>query len=221
MKNYLAAFLLLLALGPVGDCFGQATSTPPSPSEKTPLISRLSVERVKEIASARIRTNGFPVKASDPWSIALQINEKGYTWAAHLLLPDVPSPFLIYVDDATGNAEFLTPVIHGEQKLPAGADWLVKISDALTQTRFPIELETLMRTTHFAGAKATGGGVKANRALFLEYTIRDEDDAPARFEIRCYYSQNHMPSSPKMITAVELAYVDAKLNRYRLVRDPD
>lgn len=207
-----AAALLAAILG--GCTAAPVKSTKPS----APAVSttpRLSLERVREIAVARTRANGFDVKVSDPWTFALQFNDNERIWAAILWLPG-KTPFQLYINDATGEASFLAPEIHPDQRFAVGPDWLESVADVLSRTRYPIDLEEFMRAAHFAGAEFTMGGTTADGRPFLDYAMRRERDTPARFEVRCYYETPRGSSGPKIVTAAELSYTDAKVNRYLL-----
>lgn len=209
------AALLAMILG--GCASSPAPASKVSPVSTTP---HLSLDRVKEIAVARTRANGFTTEVTDPWSLALQFNGNERIWVALLFQPgkSVP-PFEVYVNDATGEANFLSPEVHGEQHFAADADWLEKIAGALAQVHYPIDLDDLIRTGHFAGAECSMGGSTPDGRLFLEYALRRESDLPARFVVTCYYTEPRGAAGPKMVTAAKLVYVDAKLNYYLLTPD--
>jgi hypothetical protein len=178
-----------------------------------------SPAQIKEIAAARVRDTGYDVNGTDPCQLALQIRPTGNVWVAMLLLPNGPSPFHLFIEDATGNAEYLAPIVKAEV-LPQGdnSDWLIKVDSVLKHARYPIELETLKRAAYFTDSEFSMGGSENGRT-FLDYTIRQDGHGPARFDLRCFVTEPEGDGGPKMVTAAEIAYWDAKVYRYRLVRD--
>ncbi len=215
----LASFVIGAAVcALIAGCAIAPTQSQQRPPNGGKVTSRLSVARVKEIAAARARANGFQVEASAPWTVALQVNEHGYLWVVTLVTQNGPAPYWLHVDDATGGAEFVMPIFQGQQKFAEDADWLIKVDESLKRSVYPIELESLMRAAHFATATPTGGGTTTDGRFFFDYTLREEKDIPARFEVRCYYTMPQGMAGPKIVIAADLAYVDAKTYRYLLVR---
>lgn len=212
-------FLALLCLLLCACTSAPRTASTAPAKEERPVSSRLSVQQVKEAAAAKARANGFEVSAAEPWSVALQVSEKGYNWSAHLIKDGVPSSYWLHIDDATGHAEFVMPMIKFEQRLQPNADWLFKIDDTLHKTIFPISLETLLRLPALAPAQPTGGGRSLDGRIYLEYTLKQEGPSPERIEVRFYHRPQSSPVDPIVVTSAELAYVDAAVYRYRLVRD--
>ena len=106
--RYLGPLIILTA---IGARLSAAELAGVFDQESRPVLTHLTVAQVKEIASARVQDTDFPVKASDPWQVALQIQPKGNVWVAMLILPKGQiSPFHIFVDDATGTAEYRAPI---------------------------------------------------------------------------------------------------------------
>lgn len=211
----LRAILLATAVSLASGC----ASLPSPVSVDRPLKSQLSPREVRQIATARAARNGFVVDKPDDWQVTLFFGEQGLKWTALVYPTPGRRSAWVEINDATRQAEFVAPEIHFEQKFAEGSDWLIKIDDALRQTTFPIELETLMKTAHFAGAECNGGGSTTDGRAFLEYRLRTDVAAPARFELRCYYREAPgVGPNPKMVTAAELAYIDARTFRYLLVR---
>jgi hypothetical protein len=64
------------------------------------------------------------------------------------------------------------------------------VSDAPKEIRFPVEIEVLMEAARVSDATPTGGGRTINNRLYFEYISREDDDSRARFEVRCYYSDD-------------------------------
>lgn len=198
---------------------GGCSSTSSLPNFEKPVVSRLTPQAVKQIATARAAQNGFRLNNADSWQVTLSVGDQGLKWIA-LSYPTPGSPAAwVEINDATSQAEFVAPEIRIEQKFAEDSDWLVQIDDALRKTTFPIEMEAFMRAAHFAGASLSGGGGTPDGRSYLEYTLRPDVAMPARFEIRCYYREDAGPGpNRKMATGAELAYVDAQTFRYLLVR---
>lgn len=214
-KLTLPTILWSLAAGFLAGC-----QTPIGQLESRPVSTRLSVDQVKQLAAARAQANGFTMPHDTPWATSLAVEKTGYVWAAHAVGPRL-QPFWIQIDDASSKAEFVMPTIHVEQKFPPGADWLIKVDKALREAKYPIPLEELMRTAHFADAIPMGGGGTRDGRAYLEYSLRWEDrSSPVRFDVRCYHL---IPKGvePIVVTSAEIAYIDANVYRYRLVRDMD
>lgn len=135
-----------------------------------------------------------------------------------LTIPGKASPgYWLMVDDLTGKADFVMPHIKANE-VPVASDWLSKVQQVLRRMRYPIQIEELLRQINSDGLEPSGGGTLQTGCMYLEYTIRREQDWPARFELRCYIETPKNWTEPKFVTAAEVAYIDEKLNRYRLDR---
>jgi hypothetical protein len=176
------------------------------------------VAQVKEIAAARARENGFVVTAAEPWTLALQIRAEGNVWVAQLMNSSGPSPYWLHIADATGKAEFVMPMVVAEQKRVEGADWLFKLDEALGKLSLPLKMEDVLRAVDLTGVASGMGGRAVDGRFFEDYTLRVDGELPARFELRCYYTLPEGWPGPRIVSSAELAYIDAKTCRYRLVR---
>jgi hypothetical protein len=195
------------------------TSTPSADSRGGGVLrSRLTLEKVKEIAAARVRENGFQVTASDPWTLSLRADERPYVWTVMLQVPGkAPPGYWLFVNDETGKADFVMPTVVRTSEPPAGSDWLVKVKEGIRQVKFPIRIEEFLRQVHATGIDSDSGGATLDGQVFLDYTLRKEKDSLARFELRCFVATPEGWTGPKIVTRAELSYIDATLNRYLLI----
>lgn len=200
-------------------CLTGCTSTPSDDSRGGGVLrSRLTLEKVKEIAAARARENGFQVSASDPWGLSLRASERPYVWTVMLQAPGkAPPGYWLLVDDETGKADFMMPSVVKTREPPAGSDWLVKVKEGIREVKFPIRIEEFLRQVHASGIDSDSGGATPDGQVFLDYTLRNEKDSLARFELRCFVETPEGWTGPKIVTRAELSYVDATLNRYLLI----
>lgn len=127
-----------------------------------------------------------------------------------------PPGFWLLVDDETGKADFVMPTVVRSPEPPAGSDWLVRVKDGIRQVKYPIRMEDFLREVHATGIISDSGGSTPDGRMYLEFTLRLDQKLPARFELRCYITTPEGWTGPKIVTAAELAYIDAAINRYVL-----
>ncbi len=199
---------------------GCATAFKPGADNDGVLVSRLTQAQVREIAAARARENGLQVDASMPWSLSLSTAKRPYVWTAMLMEAGRPPPgYWLLIDDETGKADFVFPMITRLPEPPGGSDWLFKVREAMKHVKYPLRLEDFLRQVHATGIQSNSGGSTSDGRMYMEFPLRRESEGPARFELRCYIDTPEAWTEPKTVTGAELAYIDAGTNRYLLVED--
>lgn len=216
MRIFRPIILLIVA------CVQAGCTAPTGPTASTDgvLVSHLTQARVKALAAAEARRNGFAVDATGPWTLSLDARQTGAIWTAMLQEPgkNPPGYWLQIADDDTGRAGFVMPQLKAVGS-PAGSDWLIRVQEALATIKYPIVLEDFLREAHLTGIENTGGGTAPDGRFFLTYTLHQEKDSPVRFEVECYYTAPDGWTGRKMVHGAELTYWDAARYRYVLRRE--
>ena len=191
----------------------------PEPVIDGRLKSRLTIAEVTQCVQAAANARGYQISSRRIWDYSLGLREGRRVWTVYPRDPNGTASSWCIVDDDSGAVDFVMPMLQPSTTASISDDRLARIARALGENSYPMSLEDFLKQAQLHGVEAAGGGRETDQLWFLDYTLRQEKDSPERFEVRCFYLQPQGDFGQKLVVRAELAYWDAKVNRYRLVPD--
>lgn len=183
------------------------------------VVSRLSIEEVTNRIEAEAANRSYQLAPKSEWTFALLIDGDKRRW--NVVPGKIPTGNGTWfsVDDATGAVEAVLPMLRPTPELVRADDRLQRSAQALGKIVYPLPIDEFLQRAQLAGLAASSGGRETETLWFLEYTLQQNGSSPERIEVRCYYETPQGRDGPKIVTRAEIAYWDAKVNRYLLTRD--